>query len=139
MHLEIINSDVIVDNCTFINNQAKNGGAIKIDCSYLIPCHNAILNSKFINNSALNEGGAIKYTSYPPILSNNSFENNIGIYGPNIASYPVKVMKITGNKLDDFTSLTDVSSGEKLEYSIPLAVVDVSETISKKQLSFLFL
>lgn len=125
-----MNSNITVDNCTFTNNQAKNGGAIKLDCNYLVPCHSLISNSRFINNSAIKDGGAIKFISFPPILTNNSFENNFGIYGNDIASYPVKIMRVFGNKLEDFTSLYNVPSGEKLEYSIFLAIVDVSGTIS---------
>lgn len=33
--VEIIDSHVLIDNCTFANNTAINGGAIKISCNYM--------------------------------------------------------------------------------------------------------
>jgi hypothetical protein len=97
----------------------------------LIPCQNIIEDNRFINNTALQDGGAIKYNSYPPILNNNTFTNNQAVYGPNVASYPVKIMRKDGSELVKFTSVDEVPSGEKLEHPIPLAIVDVDGVISK--------
>lgn len=38
-------------------------------------------------------GGAIYYDSHRPSLSNITFTNNSGLYGPNIASYPIKIIE----------------------------------------------
>jgi predicted outer membrane repeat protein len=51
-----------------------------------------ITNSIFKNNYAGVNGGAIKYTFYPPLISqNNTFINNTAMYGSPIASYPVQM------------------------------------------------
>lgn len=102
-----------------------------ISCNYLSPCQNLIEDNRFINNSALKDGGAIKYDSYPPVLTNNTYTNNQAVYGTNVASYPVKIMKLNGTRLEEFTSVTDAPSGEALEYSVHLAIVDVDGVISK--------
>ena len=103
------NSHVKVENCTFKNNLAKNGGAIAIDCNYLIPCQNEIINSEFRNNTAVEDGGAIIYNSYPPTISNNTYFNNTGVYGSNIASYAVRIMQVVDGQFTEFTQLSHVS------------------------------
>ena len=45
----------------------------------------------FANNFALLEGGAIKWNDEMPIISNNTFWNNIAVYGENIASFPLRI------------------------------------------------
>jgi hypothetical protein len=124
--IEIIDSNVTISNCTFSNNIAKNGGAVKISCDYRTPCSNSIENSSFRNNSATGDGGAIKYDSYAPTLTNNTYENNTGDYGPNIASYPVKIMGLRGSTLYNLTELKDIPSGEYIDYDIDMAIVDDS-------------
>ena len=53
-------------NMSFLNNLALNGGAVSISWNYLIPWTNKISGWSFVNNTANNDGGAIKYNSYPP-------------------------------------------------------------------------
>ena len=52
-------------------------------------------NSTFINNTAVEAGGAIAYDLYPPELEDNYFVNNTAVYGPDIASYPYKIRRDT--------------------------------------------
>ena len=51
-----------------------------------------IFQNNFTNNSAHIEGGALKYTSKRPLeILLNLFKNNTAVYGPNLASYPVRI------------------------------------------------
>jgi len=97
----------------------------------LLPCENIIIGNLFTNNTSTNDGGAIKYDTYPPTIKNNTFINNKGLYGNNVASYPVRMLQYEGNKLKELTKLENVPSGEELEFTIPLAIIDVSGEISK--------
>ena len=130
--IEIVDSNVDIQNCTFRDNTAKNGGAIKISCNYRTPCTNKIIRSTFVNNTAHEDGGAVKYDSYPPILENNTFLNNTGVYGENIASYPVKIMQIQGDSLRELTKLENIGSGSGIDEAIELVIIDVAGDISKK-------
>ncbi len=91
-----INTNVTIDQCHFENNQAlyKDAGALYLDCqdSSSSPCFYDIKNTKFVNNSAKINGGAIKYTYYSPNTTvNNTFSQNSAQYGGNLASYPVQM------------------------------------------------
>lgn len=46
--------------------------------------------TSFINNNAIREGGAVKWTFLKPELKNCSFKDNNAVYGENIASFPVR-------------------------------------------------
>jgi hypothetical protein len=81
-----VNTNMTIDRCVFENNTAllKDAGALYLDCqdSSTSPCLYTISNSVFKNNSAKINGGAIRYTYYPPDLSiNNSFLLNKAYYG----------------------------------------------------------
>jgi hypothetical protein len=55
-------------------------------------CNFEIRGNNFINNSAMNAGGAIFYNLYSPNgLRENIFVNNTAFYGPSIGSYPFKI------------------------------------------------
>ncbi len=77
-----VNTNVTIDRCVFDNNTAllKDAGAIFLDCQDSIStlCTYNISNSVFKNNKAGVNGGAIKYTFYPPnIQRNNTFTGNM--------------------------------------------------------------
>jgi predicted outer membrane repeat protein len=79
--LQAVNTNVTIDRCLFENNTAvlKDAGALYLDCQESIStnCVYNITNSVFRNNTAGVNGGAIKYTFYPPLLDvNNTFVNN---------------------------------------------------------------
>ena len=81
-----VNTNMTIDRCRFENNTAllKDAGALYLDCqdSSTSPCQYTISNSIFKNNSALIDGGAIKYDYYPPNISNNNtFISNKATYG----------------------------------------------------------
>ena len=78
--------------------------------------------NKFENNTGTQEGGAIYYNYNRPVLNNNTFTNNQALYGPNIASYPVKI--VMRNDDIDYMSLTNVGSGIKYKNEIKLTLLD---------------
>ena len=52
-----------------------------------------ISKTKFMNNKASNEGGALKWTFNRPMIDNNStiFKNNKAFYGIDLASFPIRM------------------------------------------------
>ena len=119
---------MIVDNCTFENNIAKNGGAIIVECSYLYQCSNTIQNSYFMNNTALETGGAIKYNSYKPDFIKNTYINNTAEFGPNIASYAALVEQLyEDNHFEKIQELSNVPSGIVIDQNITLVIVNSEE------------
>ena len=64
------NTNVTVTNCTFNGNRAgTDGGVFYFDSEVgSLKCVYNISGSKFINNSATVNGGAIKYNYYSPDL-----------------------------------------------------------------------
>eukprot|EP00347_Sterkiella_histriomuscorum_P017693 403348360 len=92
-----MNTDVFINASLFENNTALTGdaGALFVDCedSVLTPCIYNISNTYFKNNSAMINGGAIKYTFYKPNTTNNvTFSNNHAQYGNDMGSYPVQMI-----------------------------------------------
>ena len=75
-----IGSDGLVDECLFENNTAaKNGGAVYLEASDLGTCDNTTFkNSKFINNNASEQGGAIDWAEGATngAIINSTFEKN---------------------------------------------------------------
>jgi hypothetical protein len=69
-----------------------------------------------IGNKATESGGAIEYDIYRPEFVNNEFVNNSAIYGPNIASYPVKIKVKNSN--EDQLILSNIGSGLATELNI---------------------
>jgi hypothetical protein len=61
-------------------------------------------------------------------MMNNEFTNNTAVYGPNIASYPVKIMEIKGSEIQEISILNNIPSGEEIESPLYFGIVDVSET-----------
>lgn len=82
----------------------------------------------FIQNRADKYGGAIYYDIYRPKLTNITFEKNAAPYGPDIASYPVKVVVLGSNT--SAIMLNDVASGQIYPETIKLSVVDFDNQIA---------
>ena len=70
---------VFISGITFINGNAYNGGAM-----YILNAVTTIDNSRFINNTALTEGGAIYWNSINGLISNSLIESNYGRGGSGI-------------------------------------------------------
>ena len=69
--VEISNANLIIKNCYFYYNYARNGGALSI--SY---CHSEIINNIFNENECLDYGGAILSQNSSNKIINNTFYNN---------------------------------------------------------------
>ena len=82
----------------------------------------------FENNRATEKGGAIAYNLYRSEMVNVTFVNNTAPYGPNIASYPVKVVLEGTNS--SALELNDVASGQLISDEIKLSVVDFENQIT---------
>lgn len=80
-----------------------------------------IENSNFDQNEAVIMGGAIYYNLYRPLLNANQF-NNSAPYGPNIASYPVRIVELATNQNKIY--LSNIGSGIKHDGILSLAIVD---------------
>lgn len=110
-----------------------------IDCEYVNPCFNSIIDSVFINNTANSNGGGIEYTSYRPTLTGNQFINNVATYGNNIASFPARIMVIASNgTLIEPFNIADVPSGLAIEEVVELAIVDEDLNIMVSLMSLTF-
>ena len=127
--LQIEDSNLTISRSSFENNSAQNGGAIYLSWKLKLFCSYNISFSSFKNNSAIYQGGAIYYDLFRPQLSENLYENNFAGYGPNIASYPIKI-KIKDNN-SDYIRLYDVGSGVKYSSSLELALVDYDDQVNR--------
>ena len=91
-------------------------------------CSNTIQNNIFINNTALESGGAIKYNSYKPDFINNTFINDTAEFEPDIASYAALVEQLyEDNHFEKIQELDNVPSGITLDQNITLVVVNSEE------------
>ncbi|CAI2370757.1 unnamed protein product [Moneuplotes crassus] len=120
-------SNVTIENCVFRENQAQTGGAISITCVIGEKCFNYISNTSFIGNIAYIQGGGINYNTYPPILSNVSFDSNIAPYGADIGSYALDIIFEKTNST--FMSIYNVGSGIPLTQNITLKVIDPEHNV----------
>ena len=103
-----------------------------------------IFDNTFFNNTALKEGGAIKWNDEEPFLVNNVFWNNSAIYGENIACFPIRIIANLYNSSDPNVtikfpqndeilwstnstniSLKHISSGNIIPYIIQFQILDV--------------
>ena len=120
-HLKNINDQNFVH---FMRGLRQRGGydkdfyGNKIGTKY---CSMMISNSEFQSNSA-EVGGAIKYSLYRPQMNNVTFLNNSANYGPNIASYPIKVG--INNITDSTITLNNVASGQIYSSSLYMTLLD---------------
>jgi len=126
--LSLFNSEASIFNSTFNNNSAVQGGAISLSCTSLLKCKLMINETSFSNNSAKIKGGAIFYDYMFPIENNVTFVNNTASYGPNHASYPVRVGRVNSTK-DSQLSMNDVGPGITLEQPLSLALIDNDDQV----------
>ena len=71
----------------------------------------------FINNNAEVKGGAIYYNFKRPELEDLLFSNNSAIYGPDIASYAVRIAEVDNTSQN--MTLNNLASGMTLSESPP--------------------
>ena len=120
--VHLISSNITIDRTMFFNNSAVDGAAIYVDWTLTDFCFTQLKNVSFSNNVAVQSGGAIYYNYKRPEIQSCLFSNNSSAYGPNIASYAVKVYKV-GYPTNNI-SLSDVGSGIKLNNPFLLVLAD---------------
>ena len=108
--LLLTNSNFTIESSLFYSNTAKYGAAIYISCQLSPVCVASILNTTFANNVAQISGGGVMYDLHRPTFSNIFFDSNSALYGPNIASYAIKV-KI-GNSSENSVTISNAVSGQ---------------------------
>lgn len=121
--LYVKNSDVSISNSTFKENTAQVGAAIYFTCSSITLCSISLNTSNFEYNNAIVKGGAIYYDySRPAFGSGMIYTNNTAEYGPNIASYAVKIT--FSNDPSSIMKISDLGSGIALEETLKLSIMD---------------
>jgi predicted outer membrane repeat protein len=123
-------SGTIFDS-SFSNNTSTNrGGGIYMGCSVTTnyKCYYSLTNTSFTNNSAV-EGGGLSFYRTKPSFNNVTFFLNSATYGPDIASYPVRLGVID-------TDLTEVPvvpyatvSGSTIPQPLLVALFDDNDQI----------
>lgn len=76
----------------------------------------------FTNNTATRKGGAISYSLFRPIMTNNTFSGNTAPYGEIIGSYAIKIA-IKNSTTDDI-KIDNAGSGIVYEYPLTFALYD---------------
>ena len=108
--LLLTNSNFTIESSLFFSNTAKYGAAIYISCQLSPICVASILNTTFANNVAQISGGGVMYDLHRPIFSNMFFDSNSALYGPNIASYAIKVK--VDNSSENSVIMSNAVSGQ---------------------------
>ena len=114
-----------------IRDSYKDAGALYLDCqdSSTSPCFYDIKNTKFVNNSAKINGGAIRYTYYSPNTTvNNTFSQNSAQYGGNLASYPVQMRfaNVTPSRILNQNEVRKLNLTNAIVYELENALVSGS-------------
>ena len=123
--ISIQDSSIVITNTTISRNGAKEGGGIYFSCFSLSLCNLSLSDTIFESNSAL-QGGAIFYNYKRPVLENTTlFNNNTADYGPNIASYGVKITM--ADDLNTDLIIDELGSGIKYEKQLDLVVRDYDD------------
>ena len=124
---QIYNSDVSIQNTSFNDNMADTGAGIHFNCNSMTLCNLSIDNSTFDSNSAETKGGAIYYGYNRPMLADMLFSNNSATYGPDLASYAVKI-RIQGSDTETIV-LDNIGSGIVNEEPFTLELLDFDNQV----------
>jgi len=120
--IHMINTQVTVTNCTFSHNVGLRGAAIVFECTSSTSCDLNLDYVVFTSNKALEQGGAIDYNYIRPDIVECTFTNNSAQYGPDIASYPVKIRMTEGIHSD--IHLQDIGPGIDMDVPLSLSLLD---------------
>ena len=125
--IRMVNSQISIQNTTFVNNTAINGGAISFECSDMLNWALTVSNINFTTNYAVSKGGAIYYNFARPNLNQITYANNTAPYGPNIASYAVKV-RFAGQATNQM-KVTNMISGVAYGQEMILELADYDDQV----------
>ena len=115
-------SVLTIQNSSFTNNTAIDGGAIYFGCTSIANCNLTLTDLAFTNNNAIRQGGAIYYDYARPRIERIEYLNNSAEYGPEIASYPVKIKLV--NSTEDDVYLRNVGSGIPYDQRLQFGLYD---------------
>ena len=118
----ISNSNLTISNTNFTRNKAERGGAIYFSWTNNFKGNLNIKNCIFSLNSAVFSGGSVQYNLYRPYFNNNQFVNNFADYGPNIASYPIKI-EMNNTSIKQIV-LNNIGSGVEEKLNLKLYLYD---------------
>jgi predicted outer membrane repeat protein len=127
--LNVYAANLTLLNSTFKSNTATatDAGALALACSIGSGCDFYVADTVFMDNSALLRGGAIAWT-YQPKLANVTFTNNSAVYGPDVASYGVRLVRYDqASSKPAKTAESDylgLASGQRMPEPIVIALVD---------------
>ena len=126
--LHMINSDISISSSTFKENIAQRGAAIYFTCSSTKLCSLSLNTTNFELNNAIRKGGAIYYDYSRPVFGSGvTYSNNTAQYGPNIASYAVKIT--LNNDISSNIKINDLVSGVVYKETLKLSVRDYDNQI----------
>ncbi|CAI2364488.1 unnamed protein product [Moneuplotes crassus] len=125
--IQFVDSSSRIEGSEFKENQAKVGAGISIQCKLGKSCKNEFTDLYFSNNSAAEMGGSIFYNSVRPILAKIHYDNNTAKYGPNIASYAVKIIQRGTNTNKIY--LNNIASGQDFPDTLSVDLVDIDDQI----------
>ena len=125
--ISISQSVVTIQNSSFTNNTAIDGGAINFGCTSVTNCNLTLNTLTFTDNNAVSQGGALHYDYVRPSFYGIQYINNTAQYGENIASYPVKI-KIVNSSQDDL-NLNNVGSGLTYNETLNFGLYDYDDQI----------
>lgn len=115
-------SNITVLNSVLSGNRAVVGAGVYFDCSFQNQCAAVLSNNIFRDNIASVKGGGVYYNLHRPLFSSNQFVNNSAEYGPNIASYAVKIVK--AETATNKVFLDTIASGIKYNNTLKFNLVD---------------
>ncbi|CDW75942.1 UNKNOWN [Stylonychia lemnae] len=123
------NTNLNVRFSNFIQNYAKDGGAIALICSPSITCKYDVDSNEFNSNYATTKGGAIYYNKHrPQIFQNNVFKSgNYAPYGPELAGYPYSVIVKAYDNIP-------LASGQAYQGLIKVGIIDADVLYALVQL-----
>lgn len=129
------NSNISIIDTIFTQNQARMGGAMSILCSSVSPCSVSLRDTRFSSNIGHEQGGAIYYNWNRPNLENITFNSNSALYGPDIASYAVKIVD-KGTQTNKI-SKSDIASGVTYPRSLEFELLDYDGQVMNLENSYI--
>ena len=120
--LDIIDSEVNLSNSKFEQSQAQSGAVISVKCTNYNFWNNQFASSSFVNNKAEVQGGAIYYNFRRPTMTSLGFDSYIAPYGPNVASYAIKIVE--ADSLSTIVIYENIPSGIKMGSTLSFMLLD---------------
>ena len=123
----ISQSIATIQNSSFTNNTSIDGGAIYFGCTSVSNCNLTLNNLTFSSNTAVSQGGAVYYDYVRPSFDRVEYTSNSAQYGPEIASYPVKIRLV--NSTENDVNLSNVGSGIAYGQTLTFGLYDYDDQV----------